>query len=134
MTGKIFATGVIGTIGTKLVKFLFEKNAPVTVYVRDAEKANKLYPKSENLHIVQGDYSTMDVFEREIAGHSRLFTFISDNGNVAEIKRSFAKIAYAKGVCQVVDISSGKVDQPFRASYIGCMHRGGEEAILAEKK
>jgi uncharacterized protein YbjT (DUF2867 family) len=95
MTGKIFVKGTTGTIGTKLVKFLLSKNAPVTVYVRDAEKANKLYPKSENFHIVQGDYSTMDVFEREIAGHSRLFALVSDNGSVAEIKKSFAKIAYA---------------------------------------
>jgi uncharacterized protein YbjT (DUF2867 family) len=133
MTEKIFVTGATGSIGTKLVKFLLEKNAKVTVYARDVEKVKRLHPQSENLHVAQGDYSTMDVFEREIAGHSRLFILVTGFDNMVELKRNFAKIAYAAGVRQVVDISSGSVNQPYRSTYIGCIHRDSEEAILAEK-
>jgi uncharacterized protein YbjT (DUF2867 family) len=133
MTEKVFVTGATGSIGTKLVKFLLEKNAEVTVYARDVEKVKKLHPQSENLHVVQGDYSTMDVFEREIVGHTRLFILITGFDNMVGLKRTFAKIAYAAGVRQVVDISSGSVNQPYRSTYIGCIHRDSEEAILAEK-
>ncbi|KAI8885334.1 NAD(P)-binding protein [Backusella circina FSU 941] len=133
MAEKIFVTGATGFVGTKLVHFLLKKNAEVTVYVRDVERTKQIYPQAHNLNIVQGDYATMDVFEREVTGHTRLFILISAFDSMAKIKGTFAKIAYAAGVRQIVDISSGAVNQPFRSGYIGSIHRESEEAILAEK-
>jgi uncharacterized protein YbjT (DUF2867 family) len=133
MSDKIFVLGATGDIGSKLVHFLLKKNADVTVYVRDVEKTGKLYPGAKNLRIVQGDYKTTDIFEREIAGHNRLFLLISADPSFAATKGLLAKIAYGAGVRQIVDISSFTVNLPYRSGFINSIHRHGEEKILAEK-
>ncbi|KAI8881383.1 NAD(P)-binding protein [Backusella circina FSU 941] len=133
MSDKIFILGATGDIGSKLVNFLLKKNADITVYVRDVEKTKKLYPDVKNLRIVQGDYKTTDVFEREIAGHNRLFLLVSADPNFSATKGLLAKIAYGAGVRQIVDISSFTVNLPYRSGFISSIHRHGEEKILAEK-
>ncbi|KAI8888286.1 NAD(P)-binding protein [Backusella circina FSU 941] len=135
MSDKIFIIGASGDIGSKLTRFLLKKNADVTLYVRDVEKTKNLFAQdSDNLKIVQGDYTTTDVFEKEIAGHNRLFILVSAAGNMPKIKGTFARIAYAAGVRQILDISSYTVNFPYRSNFINTIHHEGEVAILAEKK
>ncbi|KAI8885332.1 NAD(P)-binding protein [Backusella circina FSU 941] len=132
---KIFVTGATGYIGSKLIGFLLEKNAKVTAYVRNIEKAKSMFPQApENLKFIQGDYTTTDVFEREIIGHTRLFFVVAVDSPMADIKGTFAKIAYDAGVRQIVDISSSSVNSPYRYSFVSSMHREGEDRIIAAKK
>jgi uncharacterized protein YbjT (DUF2867 family) len=102
----------------------------MTLYSRNVEKTSKLYP---NANVVQGDYSTIDAFKREIAGHTRLFMLVSAHDTMPQIKGTFAKIAYAAGVRQIVDISSYHVNEPYRSGFINTIHRESEQAILASK-
>lgn len=131
---KIFVTGATGYIGSKLIQFLLKKNTDVTAYVRSIEKAKSMFPQApKNLKFIQGDYTTIDVFKREIVGHTRLFFVVAVNSPMADIKGNFAKIAYGAGVRQIVDISSSSVNSPYRYSFISTMHRESEDRILAEK-
>ncbi|KAI8888287.1 NAD(P)-binding protein [Backusella circina FSU 941] len=130
MSEKIFIIGGTGEIGTKLSRRLLSQSSNITLYSRHAEKTKELYP---NANVIQGDYTTTDVFEREIVGHTRLFILVSAHDSMPQIKGSFAKIAYGAGVRQIVDISSYHVNEPNRTGFIGVIHRESEEAILAAK-
>lgn len=130
MTEKIFVTGATGNIGTKLVQFISKKDIQVTVYARNIEKARKVLPKSKNIKFVEGDYSTMDVFEREISGHSRLFILVSVHPDVVNIKSALSKIAYAAGVRQIVDISSISINFGYRESTFAALYRQCEDFSL----
>jgi uncharacterized protein YbjT (DUF2867 family) len=131
MSDKIFIIGASGDIGSQLTNFLLKKNAQVTLYARNVEKTKGLF--GDNVNIVQGDYTTTDVFEKAIVGHTRMFILVSADKNMPKIKGTFSKIAYAAGVRQVVDISSFTVNFPYRSGFISTIHRESEEAILAVK-
>lgn len=126
---KVFVVGGTGNIGTALVRDLLEKGVATTVLVRDPSKASKLFGNNEKLNIIQGDYTTLDVYKDNIAGHERLFIQVSDMINMPKIKTTFAKIAYEAGVKQVVDISSGSVSAPWRKNVIATAHYYAEKNI-----
>ncbi|KAI8885335.1 NAD(P)-binding protein [Backusella circina FSU 941] len=131
MTERIFVTGATGNIGIKLVQFLLKKDAQITVYVRNMEKAKKVLPQTNNIKFVEGDYSTMDVFEREIKGHSRLFILVSVAPDVVNIKSTLSRIAYAAGVRQIVDISSIAINFGHRSSTFASLDCQCEDLSLA---
>ncbi|KAI9288017.1 hypothetical protein BC943DRAFT_341980 [Umbelopsis sp. AD052] len=127
---KVYVIGATGGIGHQLVKTLLSRGVQTTVLVRDPSKAAGLFGESENLTVVQGDYSDNETFKQSIVGHERLFLLVHDLIHMPAIKRNFAQIAYAAGVKQIVDISSGSVNGPYREHQIASAHYGGEEAIF----
>ncbi|KAJ2959863.1 hypothetical protein NQZ79_g4682 [Umbelopsis isabellina] len=127
---KVYVLGATGGIGTQVVKELLEKGVPTTVLVRDPSKAKTLFGENDKLSVVQGDYSNIDSFKNSIVGHERLFLLVRDIDNMPEIKKQFAQIAYEAGVKQVVDVSSGSVSGPWRASAITTAHYYSEKNIF----
>lgn len=63
------------------------------------------------LRVVQGDYSNHTAFRESVPGHDRLFMVTHFYGpfDVKQLKIEYAKIAYAAGVKQIVDISATAV-------------------------
>jgi uncharacterized protein YbjT (DUF2867 family) len=127
---EVYVIGATGGIGNQLVKTLLSRGVQTTVLVRDTAKAAGLFGESENLTVVQGDYADTETFKQSIVGHERLFLLVRDLDNMPAIKRNFAQIAYAAGVKQVVDVSSGSVNSPWRQHHVATAHYGGEEAIF----
>ncbi|CAO3670105.1 unnamed protein product [Umbelopsis ramanniana] len=127
---KVYVIGATGTIGNQLVKTLLSRGVQTTVLVRDPSKAAGLFGESENLTVVQGDYNDTESFKQSIVGHDRLFLLIFDFANMGAIKGNYAEIAYSAGVKQIVDISSGAVNRPWRDSHISAIHYAGEQAIF----
>ncbi|KAI8579089.1 hypothetical protein K450DRAFT_243820 [Umbelopsis ramanniana AG] len=127
---KVYVIGATGGIGNQLVKILLSRGVLTTVLVRDPSKAAGLFGESENLTVVQGDYADNEAFKQSIVGHERLFLLVRDFYSMAAIKRNFAQIAYASGVKQIVDVSSGTVNGAWREHHISTMHYASEEAIF----
>jgi uncharacterized protein YbjT (DUF2867 family) len=98
--------------------------------VRDSSKEAGLFGESENLMVVQGDYAETESFKKSIVGHERHFLLVFDFNRMATIKRNYAQIAYAAGVKQIVDVSSGTVNAPWRKHQLSAIHYASEEAIF----
>ncbi|KAI8583517.1 hypothetical protein K450DRAFT_296856 [Umbelopsis ramanniana AG] len=129
---KVFVLGATGQLGAAVVKGLLEKNVSVTAYVRDASKAEKMFSKSSNLNVVQGDYDDLDVFKAAVTGHERLFLMVQSFTDMRGVKYAFAKIAYEAGVKQIVDIScSQDMALSWRSNTVCENHRESEEAIIS---
>lgn len=127
---KVYVIGATGNIGNQLVKTLLGRGVQTTVLVRDPSKAAGLFGEPKNLTVVQGNYNDTETFKKSIVGHERLFLLIFDFANMGGIKGKYAEIAYGAGVKQIVDISSGSVNRPWRDSHISASHYAGEQAIL----
>ena len=144
-TGKerVFVVGATGYIGTDLIRDLIKRGIDTTAYVRDESKAKNLF-KDElltgHLTLVVGTYSTIDVYSKAIQGQTRLFLLVLGDmkrpTSIREIKETFGKIAYEKGVRQIVDLSSFTVCSNGKLGIIGYMHTTGEDVLwnLAEQK
>ena len=140
---RVFVVGATGGIGSGVVRGLVKKGIKTTAYVRDEKKGRDLFAeelKSGHLSIVVGDYASIDVFGKAIEGHSRLFLLatvdIRKPTSMSEIKGTFARLAYEKGVRQIVDLSSYSVRYLGRQGRIGYLHTTAEEELwkLAEAK
>jgi uncharacterized protein YbjT (DUF2867 family) len=136
MAEKVFVTGATGSIGSHTVQRLVESGVFTTAYVRDTTKASELFAKeleTGKLSFVQGDYENLEAFKTGIVGHARLLLMVADVPKIPHIKSTFAKIAYASGVKQIVDISSFSVELSNRTT-ISYYHTRGEELVrkLAE--
>ncbi|CAF1154844.1 unnamed protein product [Rotaria sordida] len=139
----IFVVGASGDIGSDIVRGLVKKGINTTAYVRDESKAKNLF-KDEILTgcltIVVGTYSSIEVYEKAIEGHTRLFLLAVGNlkrpTEMSEMKEMFGKIAYEKGVRQIVDLSSWTVRSLGRQGIIGYMHTTSEEKLwkLADER
>jgi uncharacterized protein YbjT (DUF2867 family) len=127
---KVYVIGATGGVGNQLVKVLLSRGIQTTVLVRDPSKAAGLFGESENLAVVQGDYTNTESFEKSIVGHERLFLMVSDLVHMASIKINYAKLAYAAGVKQIVHLSSGSVSGPWRQNHIATLHYRAETAIF----
>ena len=135
---RIFVVGASGSIGSGVVRGLIEKGINTTAYVRDESKARDLF-KNElvtgQLMIVVGSYSSTDVYAKAIEGHTRLFLLVVGDPRratlMSEVKGIFGKIAYEKGVRQIVDLSSFTVRSYGRQSLIGYMHTTSEDRLWA---
>ncbi len=109
----VFVVGVSGDIGSGVVRGLITRNIDATAYVRNESKAKKLF-KDElltgHLKIVVGISSSIEVYTKVIEGHTRLCLLtVSDVKrpiSMTKVKETFSRIAYEKGVRQIVDLSS----------------------------
>ena len=125
---RIYFIGGTGGVGSKAVQDVLAQDIPITIYTRQPEKSN--YKDQPNVKLVQGDYDDLTPFEKSISGHTRLFLLVGDLRIMARIKGSLAKIAYAAGVKQIVDISSCTINV-CPHTFIGQAHLHSEEAIRA---
>ena len=131
---RVFVVGATGNIGSDVVRGLVKKGVKTTAYVRDEKKGRELFAaelKSGHLSFVVGDYSSIDVYSKAIEGHQRLFLLAAINlkkpNSMAETKGTFARIAYEKGLRQIVDLSSYSVRCFGRQTTIGYLHTIAEE-------
>ncbi|CAF2077827.1 unnamed protein product [Rotaria magnacalcarata] len=133
---QIFTVGASGAIGSGIVRNLVKQNIGTTAYVRDESKAKNLF-KDEihtgHLRIVVGTYLSVDVYTKAIEGHSRLFLLVVSDFKqstlMSKIKETFGKIAYEKGVRQIVDLSSFTVRTAGKQGIIGYVHATSEEKL-----
>ncbi|CAF1268513.1 unnamed protein product [Rotaria sp. Silwood1] len=139
----IFVVGASGAIGSGIVRGLVKQGFNTTAYVRDESKAKNLFKDellTECLTIVVGTYASVEVYEKAIEGHTRLFLLAVGDykrpTRMSEVKETFAKIAYEKGVRQIVDLSSFTVRSVGRQGIIGYMHTTSEEKLwkLADER
>lgn len=140
---RIFVVGASGAIGSGIVRGLVKKGINTTAFVRDESKAKSLFQDeilTEYLTIVVGTYSSIEVFSQAIEGHTRLFLLVVGDFRrpimMSEVKEKFGKIAYQKGVRQIVDLSSFTVRSLGRQGIIGYMHTTSEEKLwrLADER
>jgi uncharacterized protein YbjT (DUF2867 family) len=130
-TERVFITGATGFIGTQTVRKLVESGVSTTAFVRDEEKARKMFEKEINsglLKFVVGSFNNVESFSSTIKGHSRMLMLVTDMEKFAEIKDKFGKIAFDSGVKQIVDISSYTVNWN-KTGLISRAHTEGEEAL-----
>ncbi|KAI9251771.1 hypothetical protein BDA99DRAFT_521156 [Phascolomyces articulosus] len=128
---RIYFIGGTGGVGNKAVQDVLDAGYKITIYSRQPEKSS--FNNNPNVTFVQGDYNDFTPFEQSIKGHSRLFLLVANLGDMPRIKGTLAKIAYASGVQQVVDVSSLTIDV-CNSTAIGQAHYRAEEAIRAVKK
>jgi len=129
----IYVLGATGNIGSHLVKGLIAAGVRTTIFVRNEDKAKTMFDKefsTGHLHIVQGDYQNVEAYENSISGHTRLFLLVAELEKMPQIKGPWAKIAYDRGVKQIVDISSNSC-QNYMVGYISKQHSLGEDALLS---
>ena len=125
---RIYFIGGTGGVGSKAVQDVLAQEIPITIYTRQPEKSN--YKGQPNVTLVRGDYDDLNPFEKSVAGHTLLFLLVEDLSTMAHIKGSLAKVAYAAGVKQIVDIPSLTIEAcPF--TFIGQAHLRSEEVIRA---
>lgn len=128
--GRVFVVGATGNVGSIVVNELLKKKIPVTVYVRNLEKARALFSEGEYA-VVEGDFNDISPIEKAIEGHDRLFLLTCAFGfSMQYLKGTIAKWAYAAGVKQIVDISSMGVSHGWRTNLVSDIHWKGEQAIL----
>ncbi|KAI9257188.1 hypothetical protein BDA99DRAFT_584907 [Phascolomyces articulosus] len=131
---KIFVVGGTGNIGTRTVKDLLQNESNlVTVYARSPKKVRQLFHSPPNLSVIQGDYTDVDLFEKSISGHTRLFLLVHNPElhDMAKYNTALAERAYAAGVKQIVMISGLWAAFPYRSSFIGNAAYEAETAIAA---
>lgn len=133
---RIYIIGGTGNVGKPVVEGLLKAKVPVTVLTRTPDKTLQLYSSLQQddlLKAVQGDHSDFTAFKESIPGHTRLFLLTPYFGpfDGRKLKTGYAKIAYAAGVKQIVDISATAAGFGWRASFLADLCRQIEEAILA---
>ena len=131
---KIFVVGGTGNIGSRVIKELLQTESnSVTAYVRSVEKAQQLFGNPSNLTLIQGDYNNLTLFEKSIAGHSRLFLVVHDP-DIHDIPKHAAALgerAYGAGVQQIVTVSGLWAAFPYRSSFIGDASYKAETALAS---
>ncbi|KAI8331012.1 hypothetical protein BC941DRAFT_439524 [Chlamydoabsidia padenii] len=135
---RIFLLGATGTVGQIVARKLALKKVPLTVYVRNPDKASTLFSNIKqpgndtNFGIVKGgDYTDLTSLKAALPGHTRLFLLVKDLARMPEYKENIAKLAYAAGIKQIVDVSCSFFGGPWRDNYITYQHELAERAILA---
>ncbi|KAI8140270.1 hypothetical protein BJV82DRAFT_671701 [Fennellomyces sp. T-0311] len=130
---RIYFVGGTGGCGAVAVRQVLEKGIPVTIYTRKPEESE--FQGNPNVILVKGDYTDYTPYEKSIAGHTRLFLLVASLSGMPAIKEKLAKIAYASGVQQIVDVSSLTINA-CAWTHVAHQHLGGEEAIdaLPERK
>ncbi|CAF1379237.1 unnamed protein product [Adineta steineri] len=140
---RIFVVGATGDIGSGVVRGLIKNRIDTTAYVRDEAKAKDLF-KNElltgHLSLVIGTYSSNEIYAKAVEGHTRLFLLVIVDPkrptSMSDVKGTFGKLAYEKGVRQIVDLSSFTVRSAGKQGIIGYLHTTSEEKLwtLADEK
>lgn len=127
---RIFIIGGTGNVGSKTVRDLVSRNISVTLYARNPSKAVDMFSESPLIHVIQGDLADLTPLKEGLSGHTRLFLLYSNFEDFVEKKVAIAKLAYASGIKQILDISSITAGESWRSGYVGAIHRDAEQGIL----
>jgi nucleoside-diphosphate-sugar epimerase len=116
MAEKYFITGVTGLVGGALTKYLADNGEDVTVYVRDREKAEKMFGAEPQISIVTGNLergisydSNVDYIIHAAAPTNSSFFVESPVETIDSIvlgTKTILELAKAKRVKSVVNLSS----------------------------
>jgi uncharacterized protein YbjT (DUF2867 family) len=118
-------TGATGDVGSKVVRRLIDRGERPRVFVRDTEKARRLFGEREN--IFTGDLADAQSLATALKGVDSLF-LVNSGPRIAELDELAAACASAAGVAHLVKLSSLDVEQSLA---IGAWHERGEAAIRA---
>ncbi|KAL7317560.1 hypothetical protein PS15m_003900 [Mucor circinelloides] len=129
-TERIFIIGGTGNVGSKAVKDLVSRNISVTLYARNPSKVVDMFSKNPLIHVIQGDLADLTTLKEGLSGHTRLFLVYNNFEDFVEKKVAIAKLAYASGIKQILDISSITAGESWRSGYVGAIHRDAEQGIL----
>jgi len=121
----ILITGATGDIGSRVVEKLLKRGVRPRVFVRDAEKAKRLY--GGRVDIVTGDL-TNEKSLRPAFSSSDSVLLINTGREIPDRDGIAANAAKAEGVRHLVKLSSLDARQGFGT---GVWHARGEEAIRA---
>ncbi|GAN09697.1 nucleoside-diphosphate sugar epimerase [Mucor ambiguus] len=130
ITERMFIIGGTGNAGTKTVQDLVSKNISVTLYARNPSKVAELFSENPLINVIHGDLADLTPLKEGLSGHTRLFLLYSNFEDFIEKKVTIAKLAYAAGIKQIVDVSSITASESWRSGYVGAMHRDAEQGIL----
>jgi uncharacterized protein YbjT (DUF2867 family) len=127
---RIFIIGGTGNAGSKTVQDLISRNISVTLYVRNPYKVTELFSENPFINVIHGDLADLTHLKEGLSGHTRLFLLYSGLEDFVEKKVAIAKLAYAAGIKQILDISSITAGESWRSGYVGAIHRDAEQGIL----
>jgi (4-alkanoyl-5-oxo-2,5-dihydrofuran-3-yl)methyl phosphate reductase len=118
-------TGATGSIGSLVVNRLLEQDIQPRVFVRDADKARRLY--DARVDIVIGDLADEASLAAALDGVETMF-LVNAGPDLAARDGSAAQIALSAGVERIVKLSTIDVEQDVGT---GLWHAQGEAAIRA---
>ncbi|KAI8086735.1 uncharacterized protein BX664DRAFT_336634 [Halteromyces radiatus] len=130
---RIFIIGGTGNVGERTVKAIAAKKVPITVLSRDPSKAQSTFSSIDAslLTVVKGGYDDLDTLKQVFPGHTRLFLLINHAlGRMVQVKGAIARLAFASGIKQIVDLSSSGFGIPLYDNYLLTQHTLAEQAIL----
>jgi uncharacterized protein YbjT (DUF2867 family) len=116
-------TGATGNIGTRVVEGLLRRGEQTRVFVRDADKARKLY--GDRVDVRVGDLADPASVSRAADGVDAVF-LVTAGPDLAGKDKVAADVAKAAGVSRVVKLSTYDVGPNVGT---GPWHREGEAAI-----
>jgi (4-alkanoyl-5-oxo-2,5-dihydrofuran-3-yl)methyl phosphate reductase len=116
-------TGATGNIGTRVVEGLLRRGEQTRVFVRDADKARKLY--GDRVDVRVGDLADAASVSRAVDGVDAVF-LVTAGPDLAGKDKVAADVAKAAGVGRVVKLSTYDVGPNVGT---GPWHREGEAAI-----
>jgi uncharacterized protein YbjT (DUF2867 family) len=100
----ILVTGATGRAGSDVVRALLSQNEDVRVFVRDAEKARKLF--GDAAEIAVGDFADSQSVCAALDGSEAVFLSGADDPRRVEWEMGVIDAAVAQGVGRVVKLSS----------------------------
>jgi uncharacterized protein YbjT (DUF2867 family) len=108
----ILVTGATGNVGGHVVRALIARGAPVRAFVRDRDKAARLF--GPEVELAAGDLADRESIERALAGADRVFLACGNVPGQVEYECTAIDAAAAAGVARVVKLSGpdASVDSP----------------------
>jgi uncharacterized protein YbjT (DUF2867 family) len=108
----ILATGATGNIGSRVVKELIQRGAPVRAFVRDPERAAALL--GDEVELAVGDFADPGSLRRALAGADRLLLACANVPGQVEYENGAVDVAKETGVERIVKLSASvaAVDSP----------------------
>jgi uncharacterized protein YbjT (DUF2867 family) len=108
----ILVTGATGNVGSRVVKELAERGAPVRAFVRDPRRAATRL--AGGVELAAGDFADRDSLQRALDGADRLFLACSNVPGQVDLENGAIDLATAMGVKRIVKLSASTaaVDSP----------------------
>lgn len=130
----ILVTGATGTAGSQVVRALMERQRSVRVFVRDPEKARRLF--ADGVDLAQGDFGDAQSLRAALDGVEDVFLSGADDPRRVEWETDAIDAAVAAGVRRIVKLSSieaepgapvafwdwhGRIEEHLRASGVAAV-------------
>ena len=100
----VLVTGATGSVGSRVVRELQARSAPVRAFVRDPAKAARLL--GESVELAVGDFSDSGSLRRALDGVDRVLLACSNQPRQVELETAVIDAAAAAGARRLVKLSS----------------------------